>query len=84
MRFWYQDLVDRFEHFNDNAWARSRDSTNIFSRPPTMPVGVIIPFRSSMPPSIMPRPPHPQQEEFIITRWATNPIILIFYNKRED
>ena len=49
-----------------------------------MPVGVIIPFRSSMPPSIMPRPPHPQQEEFIITRWATNHIILIFYNKRKD
>ena len=39
-----------------------------FSRPPTMPVGVIIPFRSSMPPSIMPRPPHRQLEEFIITR----------------
>lgn len=54
-----------------------------FSRPPTMPVGVIIPFRSSMPPSIMPRPPHRQLEEFIITRWATNHIILIFYNKRK-
>ena len=48
-----------------------------------MPVGVIIPFRSSMPPSIMPRPPHRQLEEFIITRWAINHIILIFYNKRK-